>query len=153
PEGSPLTAVLSTTVSHGSLTLHADGSFTYINDGNSAAADSFTYMAYDGQSNSVAATVTITVHAGNSAPTATNDSYSGNEDATLNVAAPGVLSNDSDPDGDSMTAILVSSPAHGSLTLNADGSLTYIPALHYFGPDSFTYKANDGALDSGTATV
>ena len=44
-------------------------------------------------------------------------------------------------------------PAHGSLTLNANGSFTYTPAANYNGPDSFTYKANDGALDSNTATV
>ena len=47
----------------------------------------------------------------------------------------------------------VSDPAHGTLTLNADGSFTYIPAANYNGSDSFTYKANDGTVDSGVATV
>ena len=49
--------------------------------------------------------------------------------------------------------MLVSGPAHGSLTLNADGSFTYTPAANYNGPDSFTYKANDGQADSNVATV
>ena len=65
-----------------------------------------------------------------------------------------MLANDTDIDGDPITAILVDSPAHGTLSLNSDGSFTYTPALNYNGPDSFTYKANDGLADSPTnATV
>src|SRR5436189_120020 len=59
-----------------------------------------------------------------------------------------------DVDGDPLTAILVDGPAHGTLSLNSDGSFSYTPALNYNGPDSFTYKANDGLTDSPTnATV
>src|SRR5207247_7921073 len=58
-----------------------------------------------------------------------------------------------DVDGDPLTAILVSSPAHGTLSLNNDGGFTYTPALNYNGPDSFTYKANDGQADSPTAAT
>ena len=65
----------------------------------------------------------------------------------LTVAAPGVLGNDSDPDGDPLTAVLVSGPSHGSLTLNANGVL-YTPAVDYAGADSFSYRASDGALTS-----
>src|SRR5437773_12074116 len=82
-----------------------------------------------------------------------DDSYTTPEDTTLTVIAPGVLANDGDVDGDPLTAIVVSNPTHGSLTLNNDGSFTYIPALNYNGPDSFTYKANDGQADSAPATV
>jgi hypothetical protein len=64
-----------------------------------------------------------------------------------------VLGNDTDANGDSLTALLVSGPAHGSLTLNTNGSFTYTPAAGYTGADSFTYKANDGSLDSNVATV
>ncbi len=71
----------------------------------------------------------------------------------MTIAAAGVLGNDSDVDGDSLTAVLVSGPAHGTLTLNADGSFTYTPDANYHGSDSFTYKANDGSLDSNVATV
>ena len=64
-----------------------------------------------------------------------------------------VLANDSDPDGNPLTAILVSGPSNGSLTLNADGTFNYTPNSGFTGTDSFTYKANDGALDSNVATV
>src|SRR6185436_15657501 len=61
--------------------------------------------------------------------------------------------NDSDVDGDTLSAILVTQPAHGSLTLNSNGSFSYLPTTNYLGSDSFTYKANDGQADSGIATV
>src|SRR5262249_22677152 len=99
------------------------------------------------------ATVTITVTAVNDAPVAGDDSYTTAEDTPLTVAAPGVLANDSDVDSPTLTAIVVSGPAHGSLALNADGSFTYSPFADYNGTDSFTYKANDGQLDSNVATV
>jgi VCBS repeat-containing protein len=87
------------------------------------------------------------------APTATDDAYATDEDAPLNVVAPGVLGNDSDPDGDDLTAVLVSRPEHGTLTLTADGSFAYTPDANYNGRDSFAYTATDGSLDSNTATV
>ena len=64
-----------------------------------------------------------------------------------------VLANDSDPEGSALTAILVSSPSNGTLTLNADGTFNYTPNSGFTGIDSFTYKANDGSLDSNVATV
>jgi uncharacterized protein len=89
----------------------------------------------------------------NTAPVATNDTHSTNEDTALTVAAPGVLSNDTDAESSPLTVSLVSGPTHGTVTLNADGSFTYTPASNYNGPDSFTYKANDGHVDSNIATV
>ncbi len=99
------------------------------------------------------ATVSLTITAVNDAPVAVNDSYGTNEDTTLTVGAPGVLANDSDVDGDSLSSIVVTGPSHGSLTFNANGSFSYTPAANYYGLDSFTYKANDGSLDSNVATV
>ena len=63
-----------------------------------------------------------------------------------------MLANDTDPNGDALTAVLVTNPAHGTLTLNADGSFTYTPAGDYTGPDSFTYRASDGTPTSAPAT-
>jgi hypothetical protein len=91
--------------------------------------------------------------ASNQAPSATDNDFATAEDTTLSVPAPGVLGNDSDDDGDSLRAALVSSPAHGTLAFNTDGSFTYVPAADYSGPDSFTYRANDGQADSNVATV
>src|SRR5439155_310356 len=75
------------------------------------------------------------------------------ENTTLNVAAAGVLANDSDVDGDTLSAILLSQPTHGSLTLNGNGSFSYVPAANYNGTDTFTYKASDGQAQSAVATV
>ena len=139
--------------SHGSLTLNADGSFVYMPGTNYNGTDSFTYQASDSQTNSSTATVTITINPVNDAPVANNDSYSINEDTLLTVSAPGVLANDTDVENDPLTAVLISGPSHGSLTLNANGSFTYLPSTNYNGPDSFTYQANDGQTNSSTATV
>jgi parallel beta-helix repeat protein len=87
------------------------------------------------------------------APVAIADAWSTLEDTALYVAAPGVLNNDMDVDSVSLMAILVNGPSHGTLSFNADGSFTYSPNVHWYGSDSFTYKANDGTLDSNTATV
>ena len=64
-----------------------------------------------------------------------------------------MLANDTDPDGDPLTAALVSGPGNGSLALNADGSFSYQPNEDFVGQDSFTYAANDGTADSNVATV
>jgi VCBS repeat-containing protein len=95
----------------------------------------------------------VTVTALNSAPAATADSYTATAGTALNVAAPGVLANDRDPDGDAMTAVLATAPAHGTLTLNADGSFRYTPATGYSGSDGFTYKASDGKAASAATAV
>jgi len=84
-------------------------------------------------------------------PTATAESYSTNEDTTLNVAARGVLANDTDPESDALTAVLVSGTT--GLTLNANGSFAYVPPANFTGTASFTYKANDAVFDSNTVTV
>jgi len=64
-----------------------------------------------------------------------------------------ILANDSDAEGDNLSAVIVSSPANGSVVLNADGTFIYIPNENFVGTDSFTYKASDGKLDSNTASV
>jgi hypothetical protein len=71
----------------------------------------------------------------------------------LAPATGGVLGNDTDADNDSLTAVLVSGPANGRLTLNPDGTFTYIPDPDFSGADSFTYRANDGTSNSNVATV
>jgi|GEM_PF-1777083 len=91
----------------------------------------------------------------NAIPVAGNDAYEVDENQVLTLAAPGVLGNDTDADGDALTAALVpgSATAHGSLTFNADGSFTYVPVPYYHGPDAFTYAVRDGRGGSTTATV
>lgn len=89
----------------------------------------------------------------NQAPFASNDAWSMAAGTTLAVAAPGVLGNDGDADGDALTAVLASGPASGTLALGGDGAFRYTPSAGFAGTDSFTYRAHDGALYSGSATV
>lgn len=89
----------------------------------------------------------------NTPPVATGETFSVNENSVLTVAAPGILGNDVDANGDALTAVLVSEPSRGALSLSGDGSFVYSPQAGFFGADSFNYKANDGSADSGFATV
>ncbi len=152
-EGNPLTAALIGNVSHGTLALNADGSFVYTPTANYNGSDSFTYRANDGIADSNVATVNLTVNAVNDAPVAVNDAYTTNEDVAMTIVAPGVLGNDTDVDDNPLTAALVGDVMHGTLTLNADGSFVYTPAVNYNGSDSFTYRANDGTANSNITTV
>ena len=77
-------------------------------------------------------------------PTATADAYATNEDTPLTVSAPGVLANDTDLDGDTLSAVLVSRPGARHAGCNADGTFTYTPAANFIGADSFTYTVSDG---------
>ncbi len=87
------------------------------------------------------------------APVANPDSFTMNANTTLSVLAPGVLANDTDQDGDPLTAVLASSVSHGALTFNANGSFNYTPANNFTGTDGFIYQASDGQLPSVNATV
>ena len=152
-DGDALTAVLDRDVANGTLVLRANGSFTYTPDPDFNGSDSFAYRASDGEVTSAPATVTLTVAAANDAPTAQPNAYATAEDTPLTVAAPGVLGNDRDPDGDALTATLVQTVSNGALTLRPDGSFTYTPAADFDGQDTFTYRASDGAATSAAVTV
>src|SRR5262249_53226664 len=143
-DGDPLTAILVTGPAHGTLTLSTNGSFTYTPALNYNGPDSFTYKANDGQADSPSnATVSITVTPVNDPPgtsdaVVADDRHSSAHVPYSTVSRSGVLANDSDVDGDPFTSVLVTGPAHGTLTLSTNGSFTYTPALNYNGPDSFT---------------
>jgi VCBS repeat-containing protein len=141
--------------SHGTLTFNADGSFIYTPTASFSGTDSFTYQDSDSVHASNIATVTFTVAATNlHPPVAGNDTYSLANNGTLTTtAATGVLANDTDADGNSLTAIRETPTAHGTLTLNADGSFNYVPHQFFYGTDSFTYEAFDGLFASNVATV
>ena len=153
-DGNALSAVLVSDVSHGSLVLNTDGSFTYVPDETFTGTDSFTYRANDGSTNSNTVTVTIDVALANSAPVSEGETYGTAEDTALSIsAAAGVLANDADAEGDALTATLVTDVAHGTLSLNPDGSFSYVSDENFTGTDSFTYRANDGNSDGNTVTV
>lgn len=151
-DNDPLTYSVASQPSHGKLAGSAPD-LTYTPDASYSGPDSFTFKANDGTVDSNIASVSISVNHVNHSPVAVNDSYTTDENTPLTQAAPGVLSNDSDPDSDSLTAVSVRSPSNGTLTLNADGSFTYTPDDAWHGTDSFTYKAYDGSAYSNEVTV
>ncbi|MEB3278826.1 MAG: Ig-like domain-containing protein, partial [Lyngbya sp.] len=90
----------------------------------------------------------------NTPPVANNDNFSTSFETVLTVnQANGILSNDSDENGDKLTASLVDEPESGSLTFNSDGTFSYTPNPEFSGSDSFTYQVNDGTDNSNIATV
>jgi hypothetical protein len=151
-DGQTMTVILETPPANGTLDIDADGTFTYVPDAAFSGVDTFTYRATDGTLTSELATVTINViHA---APIATADSYTTDESTPLVVsAALGLLANDVDTQGHTLTASIATLPAHGSLSVNPDGSFTYTPVPGYNGTDSFTYVASDGLRSSESARV
>ena len=152
PDGDALSYSIVTGPGQGTLTGDPP-SIVYRPAANYSGADSFSFRANDGNANSNAATVSITVQAVNDAPLSAPESYSVQSGATLSVSAPGLLANDSDIDSASLTAAVVTGPAHGSLTLASNGSFSFTPAAGYSGPDSFTYRASDGTATSAPTTV
>jgi len=178
--GSASTFQVTLTATHGALTFGASSATTFVFSGTLAQVNadldglgftpdlhysgpaSISMTSNDGGATgsggaqSDTDTLSITVNHVNHPPVATDDAYSTSEDTPLTVSAPGVLVNDSDVDGDTLHAVLVSGPSHAApsgFTLNADGSFSYTPASNYNGSDGFTYKANDGTADSNIVTV
>jgi CSLREA domain-containing protein len=98
-------------------------------------------------------TATISNDDDNRAPSAAEDNYAIDEDKTLNVPSPGVLSNDADPDSDALRTVIVTQPTKGTLKLEPDGSFVYTPHANFNGVDLFTYKASDGGLAGNTTSA
>jgi VCBS repeat-containing protein len=157
----------------GAVSWSADGAYTYDPDGQfeylgveSSATDSFIYVVSDGHGGTDTATVTITINGvddtpGNRPPTAENDGATTDEDNPVTVTAPGVLDNDSDPDGDILAVTSVDTIGTiGAVSWSADGAYTYDPdgQFEYLqagssATDTFTYTVSDGNGATDTATV
>ena len=139
---------------NGTLVLNADGSFEYTPTGEDVESDSFTYQVIDSVTGEVAqATVDIQIGSSNEAPTAAPLSFTVSSETGLNGEAGALLAGATDPDGDSLTAELGTQAANGTVTVNADGSFSYVPTDDFFGFDEFTYLISDGAARSVEATV
>ena len=148
----PLTAELVTGVSHGTLTLNADGSFVYDPDPDYFGSDAFTYVARDFRA-SDPVTVTLQVTPRYDPAIAQADQYRSRAGIPLVVTAQqGLLANDSNPDRVNLQAVLVQDVTHGQLSLAADGSFTYDPQ-QFTGVETFTYRASDGTNLSNTVSV
>ena len=113
----------------------------------------FDFFVNDGRDDSNQATITVNVLPIDDAPIANNDGYATDQDTELIIPVPGVLENDIDVDGDTLTAELVDDVLDGTLVFNPDGSFTYMPPTNFFGTASFTYKTIANSLESQARTV
>ncbi len=149
-DGNPLTASVVTGPAHGSLVFDSNnGSFTYTPSADYNGADSFTYKVNDGTADSPVYTINISVTPVNDAPVGADSTVTTLEDTSVNGSV--VMT---DVDGNPLTASVVTGPAHGSLVFDSNnGSFTYTPSADYNGADSFTYKVNDGTVDSSVYTI
>ncbi len=152
------TVTVTPTVNQANATVKVNG--TAVNSGtasgniNMAVGANTITVAVTAQDTTTVKTCTIVVtRAVNTPPVAVADTGVTTKNHVLNTSAPGVLANDTDVDGNTLTAIKVTDPAHGTLMLNSNGSYTYTPATGFVGTDSFTYKANDSVVDSNVVIV
>ncbi|WP_102796405.1 Ig-like domain-containing protein [Bowmanella denitrificans] len=158
PEEQPL-KILSVKVEEGqsakgALRLNPDNSVTYLGAKDYRSAnpytDVFIYVIADSVNQTSWGKVNVLVLPVNEAPVAQHDRAEGQEDSPLVI---NVLANDSDPDGDALTLVDVSTPAHGQISIGPDKQITYQPKPNFFGEDHFTYRVSDGELLSAPATV
>ena len=150
-DGDPVTAFLAQPPEHGTLTLNADGSFTYMPEPGYVGLDIFGYQLGDGIGASEVIWVSIYVH--EDRPLAIEDTYTLSHDQVFEDHDWGVLSNDFDPTGNPLVAILVTPPEHGTITLREDGTFRYIPEPGYIGVDAFAYKVSNGVWESPASRV
>ena len=149
PDGDTLSIASMSSPAHGGLVL-SSGTLTYTPVSGYLGTDSFTYTINDGHGNTDSATVNLVIAATIGVPVAVNDSAT----VPMNVGTSiDVLSNDTDPDGQTLTITAVTAPAHGTAVIVGGTSITYTPAAAYSGGDTFTYTVSDGFGSSATATV
>lgn len=146
PDGGPLSYAVVAPPSHGTLT-GTPPAVTYVPAPNYAGTDSFTFRIDDGFWATPDATVSLTVTALPDAPAAAGQAVTTVEDEPVAITLVAA-----DADGDALSWTVVAPPAHGALS-GTPPNLTYTPATDYAGSDAFTFRVNDGALDSGVATV
>ncbi|HVG63768.1 MAG TPA: Ig-like domain-containing protein [Hyalangium sp.] len=144
-EGDALSFAVASQPTHGTLT-GTPPNLTYTPAPAYNGPDSFTFTVSDGVATSTPATISITVDPTNTAPVATSQSITLEEDTPVNITLSAT-----DADGDTLT-FTITPPAHGTLTGTAP-NLIYTPAPEYFGPDSFTFTVSDGVATSAPATV
>lgn len=135
----------------GRLAVLPNGAFAYAPDRGFTGVDRFQYTVTDHADGDAVATVELRV--GNRPPAAGDDQYQVEQDTPLLVWGPGLLANDSDPDGDELVAELVEGPGHGQVVLGRDGFVCYLADWGFCGMDGFTYEVRDPAGLSDTGTV
>ena len=147
-DANTLSLTAAATAGTGTVAINADGlSIDYTPAADFNGTELITYTVSDGERTDATGTLTVTVTPVNDSPVASAQSVTTIEDISIEITLSG-----SDIDGDSLTYEIVTNPINGSVTV-ADNKATYIPSSGYFGEDTFTYKINDGTVDSSTKTV
>lgn len=136
----------------GEMAVQPNGALVFVAGAAPRGLLTFRYRVRDGRSASAEVIGSITVTGGNRPPFGLPDAYVTQEDTALVVGAPGVLTNDGDPDADPVQAQLVG-VAHGEVDLSPSGGFTYTPAENFTGDDTFAYVVFDGQLASDPVTV
>lgn len=149
PDGNALTVTGFVSPTHGTAVINGAATVTYTPAANYVGVDTFAYTVSDGQGGTAVGTVIITVTAANDVPVAVGDTVTASAGAT-SIA---VLTNDTDPDGDTLTITAVTQGAHGTVGSSAGGVVTYTPTVGYSGQDVFTYTVSDGHGGTATGTV
>jgi VCBS repeat-containing protein len=142
-----VTAYDTRSVQQGTITMNPDGSFTYTSAPNFNGQDSFSYTISDGRGGQASAQVNLSITPTDDAPIVRNDQYTTSVDSVLSVAATtGVLANDQDIDGDTLTVSAFDSLSAqgGAVSMNTNGAFTYTPPSAFTGTDTFNYTASDG---------
>ncbi|MEP3225399.1 MAG: Ig-like domain-containing protein [Parasphingorhabdus sp.] len=147
-DGDPLT-VTAATSPDGTVVINPDGTITFTPNPDFNGPTTITYTISDGNGGTSTATVAVTVDAVNDPPVANMDSATTDEDTPVDIA---VLTNDTDVDGDPLTVTAADAP-NGTVTINADGTVTYLPDPDFNGVDTITYTISDGQGGFSTTTV
>ncbi|MCA1799652.1 MAG: tandem-95 repeat protein, partial [Xanthomonadaceae bacterium] len=157
-DGDPLTFAVASPPGNGSLgaitqLTPTSASVTYTPNADFNGSDSFTFTSNDGTVNSAPATISLTVNPINDPPTADPGAATTDEDVPVTITLTG-----GDVDADPLTFAIASGPANGSLSAitpisDTTAEVTYTPAADFNGTDSFTFFANDGTVDSASATI
>jgi hypothetical protein len=151
-DGDTLMVIGTSTPAHGIVVVNPDNTIRYVPDANYNGSDTFTYSISDGRGATANGVVSVSITPVNDKPVANDDVI---DSAVVVRGMPetvAVLANDTDVDGDKLTVVAASRPEHGSVTINADSTITYTPAGFGF-YDSFVYTVSDGNGGRATAIV
>ena len=148
-ESQPLSAQLQSSVSHGLLDLHADGSFSYSADSTFVGRDEFSYAVSDGDAATIGRAIIDVTTAGNQRPLAVGEVFAIAEDSVLDTRAlESLLANDTDPEGQPLSLVILAPPTSGTLETFAEGHIRYVPARNAVGDVTIPYAVSDGELES-----
>lgn len=149
-DGDTLVYTMVTPPAHGTASLAATGSFTYVPASGYVGPDTFVYSVSDGNGGTDTATVSIDVFLPNQPPVAVNDTFTTPYQTSFSGT---VATNDSDPEGGALTFAVTTQPASGTVVMQANGSFIYTPAAGFSGQITFTYTVTDAQGLTATAVV